>query len=728
MATPDSLQAAPRSVRALEYVTVAVVLAYVGWTLPGVRTVAGFDVARDGVLQGAGYVLVTLLAVVWAARRTADPAAAPLAPAGWLLVAGIGLRTLGFVLTLTFLSRSDPLPYPSVADVAWVLSSIAIIAGVVLRIRTLAPRLSLLVALDALAASLVLVGLVVGVLSGPVRTLAGAPGTQTGAIITNVVYPIIDAALLVALAALVSAGRARLTVADVLLVLSVIGSVVVDVTFFVLLAEGLWRPGTLLGSVSLVSTAVLAVAVHGAAAPAAVRRRLLGDVPVPTLRPGPVVPAAFVGISLLGLTVSSLGGASPVTILCFGLTGLVAVVRGVRTFNVDRDVVGVALGAATTDLRQFQALVEASSDLIGMADSDGNILYLNPEGRRLLRLPADRDVRTLTVADVVPGAGEASFSKRWPLLLERGRWEGEAELHPLDGSEPVPVAISTFVMYETETREPFALATVQRDIRDLRRQEAALREVADQRARLLTRLVRAQEAERSRIAADVHDDSVQALAVVDLRMGGLRRRIARAAPDLLETVDDLQQAVSSATDRLRHLLFDLESPSREAGLRAALSTAAEVIFTDTDVAWQVNGDADLGLGDAERITAYRVAMEAMVNARKHAGADHVTVSLQRGAEELTVTVQDDGRGIRPEDEQERPGHQGLASMRDRVVVAGGELQVGLTPEGGTEVRLSLPARTVDDPARTALDDGPDLQATPSPPPSPPPSSSSGSTP
>ncbi len=71
MATPDSLTAAPRSVRALEYVTVAVVLAYVGWTLPGVRTVAGFDVARDGVLQGAGYVLVTLLAVVWAARRTA---------------------------------------------------------------------------------------------------------------------------------------------------------------------------------------------------------------------------------------------------------------------------------------------------------------------------------------------------------------------------------------------------------------------------------------------------------------------------------------------------------------------------------------------------------------------------------------------------------------------------------------------------------------------------------
>ena len=712
MATPGSLTAAPRSVRALEYVAVAVVLAYVGWTLPGVRPDAGFDVARDGVLQGAGYVLVTLLAVGWAARRSADPAAAPLSPAAWLLVAGIGLRALGFVLTLTFLSRSDPLPYPSVADVAWVLSSIAIIAGVVLRIRTLAPRLSLLVALDALAASLVLVGLVVGVLSEPVRTLAEAPGTQTGAIVTNMVYPIIDAALLVALAALVSAGRARLTVADVLLILSVIGSVVVDVLFFVLLAEGLWRPGTLLGSLSLVSTAVLAVALRRAPAPEATRRRLLGDVPVPTLRPGPVVPAAFVGISLLVLTVSSLVGASPVTILCSGLAGVVAVVRGVRTFRVDREVVGVALGAATTDLRQFQALVEASSDLIGMADSDGNILYLNPEGRRLLRMPADRDARSLSVADVAPGSGEASFDKRWPLLLERGRWEGESELYPLDGSQPVPVAISTFVMYDTETREPFALATVQRDIRDIRRQEEALRDIADQRARLLNRLVRAQEAERSQIAADVHDDSVQALAVVDLRMGVLRRRIARAAPDLLETVDDVHQAVSSATDRLRHLLFDLESPSREAGLRAALASAAEVVFADTDVVWQVTGDADLGLGDAERITAYRVAKEAMVNARKHAGAEHVIVSLSRGDEELTVTVRDDGRGIRAEDERDRPGHQGLASMRDRALVAGGRLRVGPTPEGGTEVRLSLPAGPIPDPALTAPDDGQDSSAAP----------------
>lgn len=711
MTSSDSPTTAPRSLRALEYATGALILAYVVWTVPGVRPSPAIDVARDSVLHGAGYVVVAVLAVTWAVQRSVDPARSPVTPATWCLVAGIGLRALGFVLTLTFRSLGEPLPYPSVADVAWVLSSLVIIAAVVLRLRTLAPRLPTLVALDALAASLVLVGLVVGVLSGPVRTLGEAPGAEASALVTNIVYPIIDAALLVALAALVAAGRARLVLSDLLVVVSVVASVVVDVTFFVLLSEGLWRPGTLLASLSLVSTAVLAVAVRTSPGPETpAERRLLGEQPLPSVRPGPAVPATFVAVSLTGLTVSSLVGASVVTVLCFGLTGVVAVVRGVRTFRVDRDVVDVALGAATTDRRQFQALVEASTDLIGMADSEGNVLYLNPGGRRLLRMPADRDVRSLTVAEVVPGAGEASFIKRWPLLLERGLWEGESELHPLDGSDPVPVAISTFVMYDPDTHAPFALATIQRDIRDIRRQEAALRDIADQRARLLNRLVRAQEAERSQIAADVHDDSVQALAVVDLRMGVLRRRIAQTAPELLDTVDDVQQAVSAATDRLRHLLFDLESPAREAGLRSALTTAAEVVFADTDVVWQVTGDEDLGLGDAERITAYRVAMEAMVNARKHAGARHVTLTLLRGDEELVVTVRDDGRGIRAGDERERPGHQGLASMRDRALVAGGELRVGPTPEGGTEVRLSLPAL----PAPGVTTEDHDSQATPSP--------------
>lgn len=690
-----------RTARPLACVVAGLVLTYVVWTVPGVRPdTPGFRVLLDGVLQGAAYTLVAVLAAVWATRRP------PSIPAAWSVVAALGLRALGFVLALTFLSIGEPLPYPSVADLAWVGSSLMLLVAVVLRIRDLAPRLPLLVALDALAASLLLVGAAIHVLRDPILTLTETPGVVSDSIAFNLVYPLLDVALLVALAALVSAGRGRLRPADWLAVAGITGSAVVDVTYFVLLAEGLWRPGNLLAGFSLLSTGMLALAVGLAPRRTTSPRRLLGQLPEETPAPGVAIPATMVAIAVLGLTFTSVSQSAGATV-AYVAGALVAVVRGVTTFGNDRDAATTVLGLATTDLRRFQALVEASADLIGMADARGNIVYLNPGGRRLLGVPPDRDVRTMTVAEVVPGTGTASFARRWPVLLERGSWKGESELVPVDGSPPVPVAISTFVMRDPDTGQPFGLATIQRDIRDIRRQEAALRDVADQRARLLSRLVRAQEAERSQIASDVHDDSVQALAVVDLRMGVLRRRIAQTAPELLDTVDDVQQAVSGATDRLRHLLFDLESPAREAGLRTALTTAAEVVFADTDVVWQVTGDEDLGLGDAERITAYRVAMEAMVNARKHADARHVTTTLSRGVEELVVTVTDDGRGIRPDDERERPGHQGLASMRDRALVAGGELRVTPGTDGGTEVRLSLPATVVGDGAQ-------DSQATPSP--------------
>ena len=74
----------------------------------------------------------------------------------------------------------------------------------------------------------------------------------------------------------------------------------------------------------------------------------------------------------------------------------------------------------------------------------------------------------------------------------------------------------------------------------------------------------AQETERSRIAADIHDDSVQSLAAVELRLGLLRRRMVGSAPDLLPMVDQLSHTVRAASDGLRHLLFELE-PGRAFG-------------------------------------------------------------------------------------------------------------------------------------------------------------------
>ena len=128
----------------------------------------------------------------------------------------------------------------------------------------------------------------------------------------------------------------------------------------------------------------------------------------------------------------------------------------------------------------------------------------------------------------------------------------------------MPVAIASFLMHDPDTGAPFGLATVQRDMTERVAAERSVRRLSEHRQALLERLVEAQETERAKIAGDVHDDPVQALAVVDLRLGLLRRRIAEQAPELLDAVGAVQETVVAATERLRALLFDLEAPDLDA--------------------------------------------------------------------------------------------------------------------------------------------------------------------
>jgi signal transduction histidine kinase len=216
--------------------------------------------------------------------------------------------------------------------------------------------------------------------------------------------------------------------------------------------------------------------------------------------------------------------------------------------------------------------------------------------------------------------------------------------------------------------------------------------LAEQRAVLLDRLVRAEEAERARVAADVHDDSVQALAVVDLRLGQLRHQLGELSPEQVETLDVLRESVARATSRLRQLLFDLEAPTEGVDLTTSLTDAAAHLFHDTAVAWRVTGDGGPDLPATSRLTAYRIAREAMLNCLKHAGAGRVEVRVDTdpGSGELVLTVADDGRGFGEEERRDRPGHLGLSGMDDRATIAGGRLEIDSSPGRGTTVRLRLP--------------------------------------
>lgn len=265
-----------------------------------------------------------------------------------------------------------------------------------------------------------------------------------------------------------------------------------------------------------------------------------------------------------------------------------------------------------------------------------------------------------------------------------------------------PARIYQIVVFPTFAEDGVltGTGTVGSDVTGRVRAERALRETDEQRRALLERLTAAEEQERARIAADVHDDPVQALAAVDLRLGLLHRRLGESAPDLLPLVEQVQESVGSASDRLRELLFDLEPSAADTPLVDGIREVAAHLLGEPApgvpaIGWQLEVEPPdapdkVDLAPPERIKAIRIVKEALRNIREHAGASavHLGVRAVRGGVEVQIV--DDGIGIAPGQAVSPPGHRGLTSMRDHAAVAGGRLDIDARVGGGTLVRFWLP--------------------------------------
>ena len=602
----------------------------------------------------------------------------------WTLIGlSIGLRALGFLIFVPWIRTMHPQPYPSLADLAWLASTVLLLVALTYRLRVRAVRMTNALALDALAGTLTAMALAFALLYQPMVDLNA--NTTAAATATNLAYPILDVAVLVVVMGLMAAVGWRPPLARGVLALGIAIGALVDCVFLYQVSAGTYRPGSWLATVSLGGVVVIAVASVIDDGP--------GRMPVRNAAPGLNVPV-LASLLCIGVLVFAAYHPVPAAALVLAVLALViAMGRAFLTFSQDRAIAEQEIVAANEQMLRFQSLVETSSDFIAIAGLDGNVAYVNPAGRRLVGLPEDRDVTATTIADYLTEEGlRSSMEVEQPAVVERGHWEGESTLRHMGGGAPIPVAISSFLMINPRTGEPFGLATVQRDISERLANIRALRRLADERQELLSRLVEAQEDERARIAADVHDDSVQILAALELRLSLLRKKAEAVAPDLADTAATSLTTVREATVRLRELLFDLESPAQSTDLVTAIESAAVHVFEGLDVAVDVLGDRRLVVPETMRITAYRIAKEALVNARKHAGAHHVRVEVERERDGVLVTVDDDGVGFEPDEVEERPGHLGLRSMRDRATVAGGWLVAGPRPGRGTRIRLWLPER------------------------------------
>ena len=222
---------------------------------------------------------------------------------------------------------------------------------------------------------------------------------------------------------------------------------------------------------------------------------------------------------------------------------------------------------------------------------------------------------------------------------------------------------------------------------DLQERDQSLRDAAEEREGLLSELLTAQEVERARIAADIHDDTIQTMIAAGMEVQLLRRHLDEA--EAVERGERLDHTIHEAIGRLRQLMFDLEPPVAEAGLEEGIELYLEGVLATTPVDIVVQADGATEPEDVARHVLYRNIREAALNAVRHGGADRLDVSVQAQDGGIVVTIEDNGSGF---DASQAPpaGHHGMRTMRERTVALGGRFDIDSETGHGTTVRFWLP--------------------------------------
>src|SRR6266498_213733 len=212
-------------------------------------------------------------------------------------------------------------------------------------------------------------------------------------------------------------------------------------------------------------------------------------------------------------------------------------------------------------------------------------------------------------------------------------------------------------------------------------------------SRLLAKLISAQEEERKALAAELHDDTIQAMAAALLQVDRIAMRDPARHPEVL---DKLRGTLKSAIVRARKLMVDLRPPVLDnGGLVPALQQQLDVLALEDEVSVELVSKLEGKLEPTAETVLFRSLQEALHNIRKHAKATSVQLELHTDAAGMVIaSVEDNGIGFDVTGVLLRAvndGHLGLHSMLERIETAGGTVSIDARPGGGTRLTVSIPS-------------------------------------
>jgi len=359
--------------------------------------------------------------------------------------------------------------------------------------------------------------------------------------------------------------------------------------------------------------------------------------------------------------------------------------RAIRANEVDTVVVAGKQGPQVFTLQgaehAYRVLIESMHEGALTLTVDKTILYANQCFAKMVKCPLEQ-VTGSSFRRFISAEDRALLRP----LIKRADQSGskiQVLLKAGDGSQlPVQISIRTLAKNGFK-RAPVGLVVT--DMTEARRNEEMLRA-------LTHRVVQVQEAERGRVALELHDDITQLLCAVLFRSQALADKLSardgpakKEAVKLREMLGQAAKEVERISRNLRPSVLDqlgLVAVLRDTSTEFAHRTGVPVKLACVQLIARLPADTELAL--------YRILQEALKNVEKHARARHVTVHLTHQGAFIQLAITDDGIGFDHPARAKGKGGLGLLGMRERATYVGGILKIKSVRRAGTEIEVRIP--------------------------------------
>jgi len=341
---------------------------------------------------------------------------------------------------------------------------------------------------------------------------------------------------------------------------------------------------------------------------------------------------------------------------------------------------------------QLHGILQSAMDAIITIDEQQRIVLFNAAAERIFRCPAARAVGG-TLERFIPERFRTAHHAHIARFREQGmttrRMGDENILHGLraDGEEfPLEASIS-----RTETGGRGFLTVILRDITERKHAHDALEETHRQLHELYAAMHDVREAERMRIARELHDELAQWLTALKMDVSWLAARLPGTEKPLIDKVEKMKQLVDTMVGSVRRIAADLRPAMLDdLGLTPAVEHLAHDFSQRTGIVISLDLDAGTGEFKDPLVTAiYRMVQEALTNVARHAQATEARVSVRVAGECMKVAIGDNGKGIDPEALNKERSY-GLRGIRERARTLGGTASIGTGGQGGTLVEIEIP--------------------------------------